>query len=122
MKKLLFILFSLLAFTANAQLLKVVNVKPTSWTEKKREVITDHGHPVAGAAMGGTAGYLLLGGPIGIIGGAMLGTSMSDRTTETVIITNKQVNGYFIQLSDSSWFRTPYKYTKGSYVDKKKLR
>lgn len=60
--------------------------------------------------------------PIGIIGGAMLGAGMSDKTTETVIITNKQVNGYFIQLSDSSWFRTPYKYTKGALIDKQKLR
>lgn len=63
--------------------------------EVKRQTKTTtqntEGHPGTGAAVGGATGWYLLGGPIAIIGGAVVGSKIGSKKAKTVSTTTESL-------------------------------
>lgn len=65
----------------------VVEVKHQSKTQTK----TTEGRPGTGAAIGGGIGWYALGGPLAIIGGAVIGSKIGANKAKTVTTTNQSL-------------------------------
>lgn len=109
MKKLLLGLLLIMSSIINAQTLRVKTITPTKWVEEKTVVQPHHtsGNKGTGAVVGGTAGYLLIGGPIGLLGGALVGSSVSSGSSTVYYseIIKVEHNGYLINTYEGVSFR-----------------
>lgn len=107
MKTLFTFLLCLLTFVGMSQkTAKVVKIQSITWIEYRQELVTVPNHKPVGAVVGGTAGWLLLGGPVGIIGGALVGAAASDGTHQIIQKVPYRISGWYMTLSNGTIFRT----------------
>lgn len=120
MKASLIALFILFSITINAQIVKVVSITPTSWTERTSTTVT-HNNKRTGAVTGGIIGGLWKKSFWGVVGGGLLGSQLGDNpytTTETVW-TDRQIQGYIVVLDNKTSFRTTSIYIPNQLINLK---
>jgi len=114
MKKILILLLFFVIASCQPDCTTIIDVKLQDSSYTVLETVThSNGHPGVGTVVGATAGYLLTGGLLGVVGGGIVGNSVSDHSISTytrpVIHTIYRTTYY---LSDST---TDYKITTYPY-------
>lgn len=104
----------------------VKDIKPDKWTIQspiQHTVTIPNANKTTNTVVGGTVGYLVTGGLLGTIAGAVVGNVASDDVktyTQTEYIP-VEVNGYLITTADGRVFRSASKYKIYQLLDMTKV-
>lgn len=113
MRKLYLLLFVFGTLSLQAQtvthkqpIIKVIQIKSITYYDSTR-VYHSETKAAEGAALGGLGGWLLIGGPVGLIGGSILGGAVGhDTQTGYYTWTRHYHTYYMVKCSDGYEFKT----------------
>ncbi len=108
--------------TPNPNYSKIANITTdTCWNTTKvvTHYNTSNNGAVGGGLLGGTAGWLLIGGPIGVIGGAIVGGTIGSNPKATSWTENVVENHciYTVTLENTIKLKFNEYYSPGTEVD-----
>jgi cyanophycinase-like exopeptidase len=112
-----------LVFAAGGDMVKIIAVSSATWVVETVETTGQGGTSGGGAAAGALGGAIWLGGPVAIVGGALLGNHVEKKVNKKgeTHTTSRTVQGYCIKLSNGESLNTLVRYRVGQRISRSQI-